>query len=44
VKEKLANIGSEPLPMASPADFPPFLQRELDRWGAVVKAAGLEKK
>jgi tripartite-type tricarboxylate transporter receptor subunit TctC len=44
VKEKLANIGSEPLPMASPADFPPFLQRELDRWGSVVKAAGLEKK
>jgi tripartite-type tricarboxylate transporter receptor subunit TctC len=44
VKEKLAKIGSETLPMASPADFPPFLQRELDRWGAVVKAAGLEKK
>ncbi|HMK81029.1 MAG TPA: tripartite tricarboxylate transporter substrate binding protein [Xanthobacteraceae bacterium] len=44
VKEKLANIGSEPLPMASPADFPAFLQREIDRWGAVVKAAGLEKQ
>ena len=25
--------GSETLPMASPADFPPFLKRELDRWG-----------
>jgi tripartite-type tricarboxylate transporter receptor subunit TctC len=44
VKEKLAKIGSETLPMASPADFPAFLQRELDRWGAIVKAAGLEKK
>jgi len=44
VKEKLAKIGSETLPMASPADFPSFLKRELDRWGAVVNAAGLEKK
>ncbi len=44
VKEKLKAIGSETFPMASPADFQPFLQRELDRWGAVVKAAGLEKK
>ena len=44
VKEKLAKIGSETLPMASPADFPAFLQRELDRWGAIVKAAKLEKK
>ena len=44
VKEKLAKIGSETLPMASPADFPPFLKSELERWGAVVRAAGLEKK
>ena len=44
VKAKFANIGSEPFPMASPADFPPFLKSELDRWGVVVKAAGLEKK
>jgi tripartite-type tricarboxylate transporter receptor subunit TctC len=44
VKDKLAKIGSETLPMASPADFPAFLKRELDRWGAVVRAAGLEKK
>ena len=44
VKEKLAKIGSETLPMASPADFPPFLKKELDRWGEVVRAAGLEKK
>jgi tripartite-type tricarboxylate transporter receptor subunit TctC len=44
VKEKLAKIGSETLPMASPADFPAFLTRELDRWGEVVRAAGLEKK
>lgn len=44
VKEKLAKIGSETLPMASPAEFPAFLKKEIDRWGAVVKAAGLEKK
>jgi len=44
VKEKLARIGSETLPMASPADFPAFLKKELDRWGEVVRAAGLEKK
>lgn len=44
VKEKLAKIGSETLPMASPADFPAFLKKELDRWGEVVRAAGLEKK
>ena len=39
-----AKIGSETLPMASPADFPAFLKRELDRWGEIVKAARLEKK
>jgi tripartite-type tricarboxylate transporter receptor subunit TctC len=44
VKEKLAKIGSETLPMASPASFPAFLKKEIDRWGAVVRAAGLEKK
>jgi tripartite-type tricarboxylate transporter receptor subunit TctC len=44
VKEKLGKIGSETMPMASPAEFPPFLERELSRWGEVVKAAGLEKK
>jgi tripartite-type tricarboxylate transporter receptor subunit TctC len=44
VKEKLKAIGSETMAMASPADFPPFLRRELDRWGEVVRAAGLEKK
>jgi tripartite-type tricarboxylate transporter receptor subunit TctC len=44
VKEKLAKIGSETLPMASPADFPAFLKREIDRWGEVAQAAGLQKK
>jgi tripartite-type tricarboxylate transporter receptor subunit TctC len=44
VKEKLAKIGSETLPMKSPADFPAFLKSEIDRWGEVVKAAKLEKK
>lgn len=44
VKEKLLKIGSETMPMKSSAEFAPFLKRELDRWGAVVKSAGLEKK
>ena len=44
VKEKLKTIGSEAISMASPDEFPPFLKRELDRWGEVVRAAGLEKK
>lgn len=44
VKEKLKAIGSETTSMASPDEFPPFLQKEIDRWGAVVRAAGLEKK
>ena len=44
VKEKLRTIGSEAISMASPAEFPPFLQRELNRWAEVVRAAGLEKK
>jgi tripartite-type tricarboxylate transporter receptor subunit TctC len=44
VKDKLKTIGSEAISMDSPDEFPPFLQRELDRWGEVVRAAGLEKK
>lgn len=44
VKEKLKAIGSEVISMASPAEFPAFLQSEIDRWGGVVRAAGLEKK
>ena len=44
VQEKLKAIGSETISIASPAEFPPFLQRELDRWGEVVRGAGLEKK
>jgi tripartite-type tricarboxylate transporter receptor subunit TctC len=44
VKEKLKAIGSEVMPMASPDAFPPFLKSELDRWGEVVRAAGLERK
>lgn len=44
VKEKLAKIGSETLPMDSPASFPAFLKKELDRWAEVVRAAGLERK
>ena len=44
VKEKLKTIGSETISMASPAEFPAFLRSELDRWGEVVRAAGLEKK
>jgi tripartite-type tricarboxylate transporter receptor subunit TctC len=44
VKQKLRAIGSETMSMASPAEFPPFLDKEIERWGGVVRAAGLEKK
>jgi len=44
VKERLGKIGSETMSMTSPAEFPPFLKRELERWGEVVRAAALQKK
>ena len=50
VKEKLAKIGSETLPMASPADFPAFLQartrplgRDREGRGAGEEIAALDR-
>jgi tripartite-type tricarboxylate transporter receptor subunit TctC len=40
VKERLATLGSTPMPM-SPDDFKRFIASEIDKWGEVVKSAGL---
>ncbi|MGZ5829530.1 MAG: Bug family tripartite tricarboxylate transporter substrate binding protein [Xanthobacteraceae bacterium] len=40
-KGKLADIGGEPLP-GSPAEFGKFIAEETDKWGKVVKFAGLK--
>jgi tripartite-type tricarboxylate transporter receptor subunit TctC len=40
VKERLATLGSTPMPM-SPEDFKRFIAGEIDKWGEVVKSAGL---
>ncbi len=41
VKEKLALLGAEPMPM-SPADFDAFLRSETARMAAVIKNAGIK--
>jgi tripartite-type tricarboxylate transporter receptor subunit TctC len=43
VKAKLAELGIEPMTSASRADFNQFLGREMTRWAAVAKVAGLTK-
>jgi tripartite-type tricarboxylate transporter receptor subunit TctC len=43
VKAKLAEIGIEPMTSSSRADFIQFLNREMARWAAVAKVAGLTK-
>jgi tripartite-type tricarboxylate transporter receptor subunit TctC len=43
VKAKLAEIGIEPMTSSSRADFTEFLNREMTRWAAVAKVAGLVK-
>jgi tripartite-type tricarboxylate transporter receptor subunit TctC len=40
VKERLAALGAEPMPM-SPAEFDRFVRREIDDSGKVIKAAGI---
>ena len=43
VKAKLSEIGIEPMTSSSRADFIQFLNREMARWAAVAKVAGLTK-
>ena len=38
---RLANIGSEPF-SGSPADFGKFIAAETEKWGKVVRFAGLK--
>ena len=41
VKERLASLGAEPMPM-SPAEFDKFMRAEMDDAAKVVKAAGIK--
>jgi tripartite-type tricarboxylate transporter receptor subunit TctC len=41
VKEKLANVGGDPMPM-TPAEFTAFVDKEIDLNAALVKAAGVK--
>ena len=41
IKERLADLGGEPMPM-SPAEFAKFIADETEKWGKVVRAAGIK--
>jgi tripartite-type tricarboxylate transporter receptor subunit TctC len=41
IKERLADLGGEPMPMAT-ADFAKFIVDETEKWGKVVRAAGIK--
>jgi len=41
MKKRLSEIGTEPMPMA-PAEFGKFIVAETDKWGKVVKFAGVK--
>jgi tripartite-type tricarboxylate transporter receptor subunit TctC len=41
IKERLADLGGEPMPMSS-ADFAKFIAEETEKWGKVVRAAGIK--
>ena len=41
IKERLADLGGEPMPMSS-ADFAKFIADETEKWGKVVCAAGIK--
>lgn len=43
VRDRLLALGLEPLTM-TPAEMDAFVRSEIDRWGAMVKQAGLEKE
>ena len=41
IKERLADLGGEPMPMSS-ADFAKFIADETEKWGKVIRAAGIK--
>ncbi len=41
IKDRLADLGGEPMPMSS-ADFAKFIADETEKWGKVVRAAGIK--
>jgi tripartite-type tricarboxylate transporter receptor subunit TctC len=41
LKARLADLGAEPMSM-TPAEFAKFIADETDKWGKVVKLAGLK--
>jgi tripartite-type tricarboxylate transporter receptor subunit TctC len=41
IKDRVADMGGEPMPM-SPADFAKFIADETEKWGKVVRAAGIK--
>jgi tripartite-type tricarboxylate transporter receptor subunit TctC len=41
LKARLAEMGSEPMPMA-PADFGKLIAEETEKWGKVIRAAGIK--
>ena len=41
IKERLADMGGEPMPMSTP-DFAKFIADETEKWGKVVRAAGIK--
>lgn len=41
IKARLADVGSSPFP-GSPADFGNLIAEQIEKWGKLVKFAGLE--
>lgn len=44
LKNDIAGIGATPSPPGSPAEFSAFIERDLAKWPAVLKRAGIERK
>ena len=42
MKKRLSEIGTEPMPMMTPAQFGKFVVAETDKWSKVVKFAGVK--
>jgi tripartite-type tricarboxylate transporter receptor subunit TctC len=41
MKDKLANLGAEPMPM-NPPEFRKFITEQIDKWGKVIKFASIK--